>query len=140
MTSENNTPKRYLASETTLHLKQSIVCLRFDMQPLNGIIYETHENGKLNMERYYKGGKEVSFRYWHENGQLREEGKRNHIAQWYDNGQLKFSAKFWTEDDYNEPTYGHTMFQCEEFYDKDGKIMPRSEWKKKLGGLRLIHD
>lgn len=41
MTSENNTPKRYLASETTLHLKQSIVCLRFDMQPLNGIIYET---------------------------------------------------------------------------------------------------
>tara|TARA_R110001606_G_scaffold382021_2_gene543548 strand:- start:841 stop:1275 length:435 start_codon:yes stop_codon:yes gene_type:complete len=142
MTSENNIPKRYLASETTLHLKQSIVCLRFDMKPLNGIIYEAYENGQLMYERNYKDGKEdVLLRGWYEDGQLKYEcnvkdGKKDGLERWWhENGQLEYEYNYkdGKKDGLDRTWYenGQLKYECnfkddllisEKGYDKDGNL------------------
>ena len=47
MLAEDNSSKRYRKGETTIHLGNSPVCTRFDMKPLNGLIFETYKNGQL---------------------------------------------------------------------------------------------
>ena len=88
---------RYDVSET-VNPTDTIMCLRADMKPLNGIVFcEFGDIGK-----YVNGKEDGVQKDWYDDGQLRSEsnykdGKSEGVQKWwYENGQL------WTEGHYKD--------------------------------------
>ena len=111
---------RYHVDKTTFALYDTVLYLKYDMKPFNGVLYckygdmgiyvkgkkdglhrTWYENGQLQSEYNYKDGKEDGLgRAWYEDGQLGAEknykdGKSNGLQrEWYKNGRLMFE---WSE-------------------------------------------
>ena len=79
--------ERYHRDKTTIDLYDTIVYLRFDMKPLNGIVYG--EFGEFG--NFIDGKKDGLHRRWYENGKLEEESN-------YINNSLTGLYKRWNED------------------------------------------
>lgn len=111
---------RYHVDKTTFALLDSIVYLRYDMKPVNGVLFcdygdmGNYVNGKENglqrrwheaggiYEEYkiYDGNLDGSFKVWHENGRLISEdnykdGNLNGLSRlWWVNGQLREEGNY----------------------------------------------
>jgi len=111
---------RYHIDKTTFALKDSIVYLKSDMTPINGVLYcefgengmcvngwrnglhrVWYENGQLQYEANFKDGKvDGLYRDWYEDGQLQYEtnckdGYLDGLNRgWYENGQLYFTKNY----------------------------------------------
>ena len=86
---------RYDVSET-VNPTDTIMCLRADMKPLNGVVYcEFGDIGK-----YVNGKEDGVCKGWYENGQLKYDlyfidGKMEGVQKWWDeNGQLENESNF----------------------------------------------
>jgi antitoxin component YwqK of YwqJK toxin-antitoxin module len=83
----------YHVDKTTFALQDTVVLLKYDMKPINGVLFCDYGNMGIYSEGKLKDG---LFRSWHTNGQLKWEynikyGNRDGlIRNWYDNGQLKY--------------------------------------------------
>ena len=126
---------RYHVDKTTFALKDTVVYLKHDMKPINGVLYcdygdvgiyvkgkqdglhrEWHDNGQLMWEFNYKNDKaDGLWRGWYENGQLKNEynykdGKEDGLCRgWHENGQLK-----------NEYNYKDGTLIDDRCYDENG--------------------
>ena len=87
--------ERYDVSET-VNPTDTIMCLRADMKPLNGVVFcEFGDIGK-----YVNGKPEGVQKEWYENGQLENEwnykdGKEEGVQKgWYKNGQLQYEYNY----------------------------------------------
>jgi len=92
--------ERYSEDEVFIP-NDTILFLKSDMTPLNGIVSFKYENGQLKDERNYKDGNLYGlFRMWYKNGQLiKEVNNKNGSPDglyrgWYENGQLKFECDY----------------------------------------------
>jgi antitoxin component YwqK of YwqJK toxin-antitoxin module len=75
--------------------RDGITYMAYGTDPFTSDATESHENGKLKMERHYVNGRLNGFhREWYDNGQLRAEttfkdGKEDGLQRkWHENGQL----------------------------------------------------
>ena len=106
--------KTTFAAMSTFALTDTVVRLKYDMKPINGVLYCDYgdmgiyvegkndglhrgwwSNQQLSSKCNYKDGKRDGLcRYWYENGQLSidrnyKDGKRGGLDRyWYENGQL----------------------------------------------------
>jgi antitoxin component YwqK of YwqJK toxin-antitoxin module len=99
---------RYHVDKTTFNpLYTDVVYLKYDMTPVNGILYDSYSDSnevnevQLKSEINYRAGKKegVSKKWW-ESGNLKYErsfkdGKQNGFSRgWYEDGQLWFERNF----------------------------------------------
>lgn len=111
---------RYHVDKTTFALYDTVVNLKHDMKPINGLLY--CDNGDMGI--YVNGKEDGLHRYWYDNGQLwyennfkdcqlhgvqrgwHEDGRLYYETnwkhgkkyglhrQWYENGQLKYEVNY----------------------------------------------
>ena len=112
---------RYHVDKTTYDLEDTLVYLKYDMKPINGVLYS--ELGDMGM--YVNGKRDGLHRAWYEDGQLRYErnfkdGKYEGLHRvWYENGRLKY------ESNYKD---GKTNGLCRDWYE-DGQLMIEYNFK-----------
>jgi len=138
---------RYHVDETTFPLKDSVIYLRYDMKPVNGIVYcefgdmgklvdgkldgiykEWYENAQLKFEiNFKKGVKNGLAKIYHKNGQLSEKGnmldKRDGLWRlWNKNGKLIKEVEFKEGKKYGLERwwYENGTLRCESNYKEDG--------------------
>ena len=139
---------RYHVDNTTFALNDTVLYLKYDMKPINGVLYndigdmgicvkgkkdglwrEYYENGQLWYEYNYKDGKRDGlYRQWYENGQLwyeinyKDDKQDGLLRQWYENGQLETENyyKDGKSDGLGRGWYTNGQL-FGEYYYKDGK-------------------
>ena len=90
------TQNRYHVDKTTFALKDTVVFLKYDMKPINGVLYCDY--GDIGV--FVEGKPDGLVRLWHENGQLEDEvtyknGKKDGLERiWHENGQLGWEVTF----------------------------------------------
>jgi antitoxin component YwqK of YwqJK toxin-antitoxin module len=92
---------RYHIYETNVYQNLDTIVLNTTSERVTGVVYETHENGRLETEANFKNGQQDGLtKIWFENGQLRGEGnfksgKPDGATKiWYESGQLKTEKTF----------------------------------------------
>ena len=154
---------KYEASETNFldFNNNGYVYTLKDKKPVTGIIYILHDNGQLDMEVYYKNGKEHgSDRCWFKNGKLNWEftsidGKLDGTYKvWYENGQLKLEKKYilgkvdgaskeWYENGQIESDYNYLngkRIGWQKYYSKTGLTLGICFLKDGNGHLIFYHE
>ena len=147
---------RYHVDKTTFALKDTVVYLKHDMKPINGVLYCDYgdvgiyvkgkkdgllrewKNGQLWIEGNYKDGKADGLvREWYKDGQLQfegnyKDGKRDGlIRKWYDDGQLKIETNFkdGKRDGLDRGWHENGQLKFDYNY-KDGKLISKKDWDK----------
>ena len=129
---------RYDVSET-VNPTDTLMCLRADMKPLNGIVFcEFGDIGK-----YVNGKEEGVQKTWFESGQLMYEsnykdGELEGVQKWwYENGQLmsKFNFKDGELEGISNGWYENGQLYSELNY-KDGKLEGVRKWWYADGQLK----
>ena len=123
---------RYHVDKTTFALKDTVVYLKHDMKPINGVLYCDY--GDVGI--YVKGKKDGLLREW-KNGQLQfegnyKDGKRDGlIRKWYDDGQLKIETNFkdGKRDGLDRGWHENGQLKFDYNY-KDGKLISKKDWEK----------
>ena len=121
---------RYDVSET-VNPTDTIMCLRADMKPLNGIVFcEFGDIGK-----YVNGKEDGVQKDWYDDGQLRSEsnykdGKSEGVQKWwYENGQLEFEGNYKDGKKHGKETWWNNGQVVKEENYKDGKLDGKyTEW------------
>lgn len=130
---------RYHVDKTTLFsLNDSVVYLKHDMKPINGVLY----NSCGDIGKYLNGKRDGLYRMWWSNCQLRDErnykdGKNDGFERgWYEDGQLKYEF-FYKElnfDGLNRWWYKNGQLEAERSY-KNGILNGIHRWWYKNGQL-----
>lgn len=87
---------RYHVDKTTYAVYDTVVYLKHDMNPINGVLYCDYGD----IGRYVNGKLDGLYRRWHKNGQLQYEenyknGKRDGLARsWHENGRLQYEWNY----------------------------------------------
>lgn len=118
-TASDSTINRYDISKT-VNATDTLMCLKFDMKPLNGIVYcefgdvgtfvngkpdgankGWYEDGQLEWYINFKDGiREGTYKWWYENGQLEAES-------FYKDGKLEGTQNKWHESGQLMLHYNH---------------------------------
>ena len=92
---------RYHIYETNVYQNLDTIVLNTTNERVTGVVYETHENGRLETEASFVNGQQDGLtKIWFESGQIRGEGnfksgKQNGTTKiWYENGQIKTEKTF----------------------------------------------
>ena len=115
---------RYHVDKTTFALEESVVYLKHDMKPINGVLYCNYGD----IGRYINGKIDGVHRAWYDNGQIRLEVNCNEgipiglSKGWHKNGQIKFEYYF--KDGYR---YG----LCKEWFE-NGQLHKELNYNKFL--------
>ena len=112
---------RYHVDKTTFALNDTVVYLKHDMKPINGVLY--CDNGDIGI--YVNGKIDGLCREWYTNGQLMYEhnykdGKEDGLGRmWYDNGQLLYEYNY--KDGRDDGLH--------RLWHKDGQLCSESNYK-----------
>lgn len=123
--------KIYDVKETTLHLEDTIVYLRNDMIPVNGVIQgKNNLNKKIFEVSYLKGRKSGPMKLWCANGQLILSGNyfnglpHGSFEWYYSSGKIKAKCNYFE---------GKPNGKCQGWYEEHGQL--KYEENYQLGGL-----
>ncbi len=123
--------KVFNLEETTLHLEDTVVYLRNDMIPVDGVIQcKNAENKKVFEVSYLRGKKSGPMKLWCPNGQLIFSGSylkglpHGSFEWYYSSGKIKAKCNYFE---------GQLSGKCQGWYEEYGQLKYEENYQK--GGL-----
>ena len=94
-----NADSRYLEDEVAQ--EDGITYLKFDMKPVNGVVYSIYRDGRSTSETNFKDGKPDGLsRIWNYKGQLihetnyMNEVQHGKLRRWHEDGRIMYETEF----------------------------------------------